>query len=71
MIRILVVDDSAFMRKVLSDLFRSQPDFEVVDIGRNGVEAVAKVQQFSPDVDAGCRDAGDGRLGGVGTNYGN
>ena len=50
MIRILVVDDSAFMRKVLSDLFRSQPDFEVVDIGRNGVEAVAKVQQFSPDV---------------------
>jgi two-component system chemotaxis response regulator CheB len=38
------------MRKVLSDLFRSQPDFEVVDIGRNGVEAVAKVQQFSPDV---------------------
>ena len=50
MIRILVVDDSAFMRKVLSDLFKSQPDFEVVDIARNGVEAVEKVKQFSPDV---------------------
>lgn len=50
MIRILVVDDSAFMRKVLSDLFKGQPDFEVVDIARNGVEAVEKVKQFSPDV---------------------
>jgi two-component system chemotaxis response regulator CheB len=38
------------MRKVLSDLFKSQPDFEVVDIARNGVEAVEKVKQFSPDV---------------------
>ena len=50
MIRILVVDDSAFMRKVLSDLFKGQLDFEVVDIARNGVEAVEKVKQFSPDV---------------------
>ena len=50
MIRILVVDDSAFMRKVLSDLFKGQPDFEVVEIARNGVEAVEKVKQFSPDV---------------------
>lgn len=38
------------MRKVLSDLFKSQPDFEVVDIARNGVEALEKVKQFSPDV---------------------
>ena len=38
------------MRKVLSDLFKSQPDFEVVDIGRNGAEAVEKVKQHSPDV---------------------
>ena len=50
MIRILVIDDSAFMRKVLSDLFKSQPDFEVVDTGRNGVEAIEKIKQFSPDV---------------------
>ncbi len=50
MIKILVVDDSAFMRKVLSDLFKSQPDFEVVDIGRNGAEALEKVKQHSPDV---------------------
>ena len=50
MIRILVVDDSAFMRKVLSDLFKGENDFEVVDVARNGAEAVEKVLQYSPDV---------------------
>lgn len=50
LIRVLVVDDSAFMRKVLSDLFKGQPDFEVVDIGRNGVDAIEKVKLHSPDV---------------------
>lgn len=50
MIRILVIDDSAFMRKVLTDLFKRQSDFEVVDVGRNGVEAIEKVKQYSPDV---------------------
>ena len=50
MIRLLVVDDSAFMRKVLSDLFKNESDFVVVDVARNGVEAVEKVVQHSPDV---------------------
>lgn len=50
MIRILVVDDSAFMRKVLSDLFKAEADFEVLDVVRNGAEAVEKVLQLSPDV---------------------
>ncbi len=50
MIRVLVVDDSAFMRKVISDLFNGEADFEVVDVARNGAEAVEKVLQYSPDV---------------------
>ena len=50
MIRGLVDDDSAFMRKVLSDLFKGENDFEVVDVARNGAEAVDKVLQYSPDV---------------------
>ena len=50
MIRLLVVDDSAFMRKVISDLFKNEADFLVVDVARNGVEAVEKVLQHSPDV---------------------
>lgn len=50
MIRVLVVDDSAFMRKVLSDLFKGESDFEVVDVARNGSEAIEKILQHSPDV---------------------
>ena len=50
LIRVLVVDDSAFMRKVLTDLFKSESDFEVVDVARNGAEAIEKVLQHSPDV---------------------
>jgi two-component system chemotaxis response regulator CheB len=50
MIRILIVDDSAFMRKLLSDLFSNEPDFLVVDTARNGQDAVDKVKHFKPDV---------------------
>ena len=50
MIRLLIVDDSAFMRKVLSDLFKNEADFQVLDMAKNGIEAVEKVQKFSPDV---------------------
>lgn len=50
MIRVLVVDDSAFMRKILSDLFAAEPDFEVVDVARNGRDAVDKVRRLRPDV---------------------
>ena len=50
LIRVLVVDDSAFMRKVLSDLFKGESDFEVVDVARNGAEAIEKVLQHSPEV---------------------
>lgn len=50
MIRVLIVDDSAFMRKVLSDLFAAAPDFVVVDVARNGNDAIEKVQKLQPDV---------------------
>lgn len=50
MIRVLIADDSAFMRKVLSDLFNSQNDFEVVGTAVNGQDAIEKVQKFRPDV---------------------
>lgn len=50
MIKILIVDDSAFMRKLLSDLFSAESDFMVVGTARNGKEAVDKVKQLKPDV---------------------
>lgn len=50
MIRIVIADDSAFMRKVLSDLFSKESDFQVVATARNGVEALAKVKELKPDL---------------------
>lgn len=50
MIKILIVDDSAFMRKLLSDLFSAEPDFIVIDTARNGMDAVNKVKQLKPDL---------------------
>lgn len=50
MIKILIADDSAFMRKVLSDLFAQQPDFEVVGTAHNGKDAIEKVVKLKPDL---------------------
>ncbi len=48
--KVLIVDDSAFMRKVLSDLFAAEDDFSVVDTARNGKDAVDKIKRLKPDV---------------------
>jgi len=50
MIRILVVDDSAFMRKAISMMLESDPDIEVIDTARDGLEAIEKVKHLRPDV---------------------
>lgn len=49
MIKLLVVDDSALMRRQLSTLFQAESDFEVRQ-ARNGREAVAENRDFQPDV---------------------
>lgn len=49
-IRILIVDDSAFMRKVISDIITLDPELEVVGTARNGKEAIEKARELSPDV---------------------
>jgi two-component system chemotaxis response regulator CheB len=49
-IRVLVTDDSAFMRKVISDILSSDPDIEVVDRAKNGLECIEKVKKLNPDV---------------------
>ena len=49
MIKLLIADDSAMMRKYLGEIFRSEGDFEVC-VARNGVEALSLARTFSPDV---------------------
>jgi two-component system chemotaxis response regulator CheB len=50
MIRVLVVDDSAFMRKALATMLTGDPEIEVVGNARNGEEALELVRQLDPDV---------------------
>ncbi|RJG22310.1 chemotaxis response regulator protein-glutamate methylesterase [Paenibacillus thiaminolyticus] len=47
--KILVVDDSAFMRAIISDLISRESTFEVVGTARDGEEAVRKVKELLPD----------------------
>ena len=49
-IRVLIVDDSAFVRKVLRELLSASPEVEVVGIARDGLEALEKVVELKPDV---------------------
>jgi two-component system chemotaxis response regulator CheB len=49
-VRVLVVDDSALMRKLLTDMLRASPMIEVAGIARDGAEAVELAGRLKPDV---------------------
>ena len=48
--RVLVVDDSPFVCRLLSSYFQSAPNFEVVGMVLNGRRALALVKERRPDV---------------------
>jgi two-component system chemotaxis response regulator CheB len=49
-IRVVVVDDSAYVRKVVSQMLSRSPFLEVVGVDRDGQEALERVQELKPDV---------------------
>jgi two-component system chemotaxis response regulator CheB len=49
-IKVLVVDDSAFMRKIISNILAGSPEIELMGTAKNGQEAIEKVTQLRPDV---------------------
>jgi two-component system chemotaxis response regulator CheB len=49
-VRVLVTDDSLFMRAAVKKLIASDPRFEVIGEAKDGRDAVAKVQALKPDV---------------------
>jgi two-component system, chemotaxis family, protein-glutamate methylesterase/glutaminase len=49
-IRVVIVDDSAFMRHALRRMLERGPEIEIVGAARDGEEGVAFVEQFAPDV---------------------
>lgn len=48
--RVLVVDDSAFMRRAMTQMLTSDPHIEVVGTGRNGKEGLELAKSLQPDV---------------------
>lgn len=50
MIKVLIADDSAFMRMRIRSLIEVDPNIKVVGVARNGMEAVEKVHTLRPDI---------------------
>jgi two-component system, chemotaxis family, protein-glutamate methylesterase/glutaminase len=49
-IRVMVVDDSVVVRKIVTDVLSADPDIEVVGTAVNGKIALAKIAQLAPDL---------------------
>ena len=49
-IRVLIVDDSAFARKVIREVLSADPEIEVIGHARDGLEAIEKIADLKPDV---------------------
>ena len=50
MLRVLIVDDSVFIRTVLSDILTRAPGIEVIGKACDGVEALPMIEELKPDV---------------------
>ena len=48
--KVLVVDDSSFFRRRVTDILDKDPNLEVIDVAINGVDAVEKAIALKPDV---------------------
>ena len=49
-IRVLIVDDSVVIRRIVSDVLTADPELEVVGTAANGRIALAKIPQVNPDI---------------------
>jgi two-component system chemotaxis response regulator CheB len=50
MIRVLVVDDSRVLTKIVSRILERDPAIQVAGTAENGLEAIEKVESLKPDV---------------------
>jgi len=48
--KVLVVDDSALIRRILKDIINSDEEFTVVDEASDGLEAIDKIKEVDPDI---------------------
>lgn len=50
MIKVLIVDDSAFMRNAISSMLSSDPEIKVLATARDGLEAIDRIKSLKPDI---------------------
>ena len=50
LLRVLVVDDSAFMRKIITKMVDSDPQLSVVGTAFDGLNALKRIEELKPDV---------------------
>jgi two-component system chemotaxis response regulator CheB len=50
MIKVLIVDDSAFVRKVIREMIGADNEIEVIGVARNGADALEMLESANPDV---------------------
>lgn len=50
MIRVLVVDDSALIRRILTDILNKDKDISVIGAAKHGKEALEKIETLNPDI---------------------
>ncbi len=49
-VRVLIVDDSIFIRRQITKILTTQKDIEIIGEAVNGLEAIAKASELAPDV---------------------
>jgi len=49
-IKVLLAEDSAYQRKVIAEMITSNEEIEVIDVAKNGREAIQKIGEHNPDV---------------------
>jgi two-component system chemotaxis response regulator CheB len=49
-IRVLVVDDSAFVRRAIIRMFENSPDISIIDVASDGAMAIESIKKLRPDV---------------------
>ncbi len=49
-VKVLVVDDAAFMRRAVTQILQKDPNIRVVGTAKNGLDCLQKIQELHPDV---------------------
>ena len=50
MIKVMIVDDSALIRRILTDILNKDDEISVIATARNGKEALEKIETLKPDL---------------------